>query len=292
MKCFPGKTPVNGFCLPLLRESTNLSYALSAEFTFEISETNCSRVADRVLRFLRIRCFKDLINSVVNGTKLHALAHAVYLKPCKNSSTFLDDISGVFAVHVFANQSVRRFELENYLYQLMNNDCILKSGNKLRMIREVNFEMPIPNMTLNSHCASIEATEDTNLMHNRVKYKPIPVSKILFCNQIVLNPKEFQTLAKISACPLQAGRWNIQDLCRRYPAPIQYRRHCAGTAYSSLVHNVRRECYVDSFIVVDHFNIYQGKDITNPSRKKQHDIVRVFNYDSLYPSVESSWNLH
>lgn len=195
MKCFPGKTPVNGSCLPLLRESTNLSYALSAEFTLEKSETNCSRVAKIVLRFLQRECFKDLIYSVINGTKLYALALAVYLQPCKNTSTLLGDISGVFAVNVFANQSVRRFELESYLYQLMINDCILQSGNKFRMIREVNSEMPIPNVTLNSHCASIKATEDTNLMHNRGKYKPIPVSKILFCNQIVMDQKEFRTLA-------------------------------------------------------------------------------------------------
>lgn len=176
MKCFPGKTPVNGSCLPLLRESTNLSYALSAEFTLEKSETNFSRVAKIVLRFLQRECFKDLIYSVINGTKLYALALAVYLQPCKNTSTLLGDISGVFAVNVFANQSVRRFELESYLYQLMINDCILQSGNKFRMIREVNFEMPIPNLTLNSHCASIKATEDTNLMHNRGKYELIPVS--------------------------------------------------------------------------------------------------------------------
>lgn len=110
MKCFPGKTPVNGSCLPLLRESTNLSYALSAEFTLEKSETNCSRVAKIVLRFLQRECFKDLIYSVINGTKLYALALAVYLQPCKNTSlsTLLSDISGVFAVNVFANQSVRR----------------------------------------------------------------------------------------------------------------------------------------------------------------------------------------
>lgn len=95
MKCFPGKTPVNGSCLPLLRESTNLSYALSAEFTLEKSETNCSRVAKIVLRFLQRECFKDLIYSVINGTKLYALALAVYLQPCKNTSTLLGDISGV-----------------------------------------------------------------------------------------------------------------------------------------------------------------------------------------------------